>query len=63
MGSPARQKGLGLSFFAPILSGFVGLSGFDVFGKNGKNGKIFGKWVCTSAKIKKFAKNVLTKNG
>nr|DAE90307.1 MAG TPA: hypothetical protein [Caudoviricetes sp.] len=40
MGSPARQKRLGLSFFAPILSGFVGLRGCHFV-------KIGFKWVCS----------------
>ena len=57
MGSPARQKRLGLSFFflffdppqglgslpfLYLLSGFIDLSGFDEFVKNND------KWVCAS---------------
>ena len=52
MGSPARQKRLGLSFFSPIVSGYVGLSGFMSYPL---------KWVCGS-EVVVSAKKFLSKN-
>lgn len=68
MGSPARQKRLGLSFFAPILSGFVGYEGLS-FCQNWiqvglfifvKIVKIGVKWVCFSVRFDDFAKKGLS---
>ena len=47
MGSPARQKRLGLSFFfGLILSGYGGLSGFVHFAKNFVKWVQGSEWVC-----------------
>nr|DAF91613.1 MAG TPA: hypothetical protein [Siphoviridae sp. ctcK97] len=45
MGSPARQKRLGLSFFSPVLSGYTGLMGLTFLSKNVK-WVCFSEWVC-----------------
>lgn len=62
-GPPLVKRDFDYRFLPLFLSGFVRQKVLDVFGKKIKNGKINGKWVCASAKIKKFAKKRFDKNG